>query len=410
MLQHRLGHLEGGSGGARLAPEGVVGDGLEGVGARGQSGLAVEEYLARPRVGPTLERRGERVVLAQLGHDPARGVAYEDQNREVLPEEVRLRVSLKLKAAGGNLHHDRGQGEGRGFGKLQSAQAHGNVGGQRSPLEPRQGRGLVLQRGHGQGGVEGQITLAGLEPAVGAKHLHRDGSELTVVVLPPRRVGQHVVGAQVLVHLQKPGAEVVRIADQEPAGLRGQAAQARLGGETQGVFDELRPRARSHVGRAQVRGPAAHLCRLHRALRLEPSAGDAQAPRIGGVEAHVCPVGRGHHGTEGGVDSGGNGEALGHEHHGLAPGKGLEAGDEGEQGLRGREAGKVALEGLEGLDHAALEYLLASNRVGLVAAALGGAGELCRGHVRLTHARGEPGVSVADRLALTQAGQGGGSQ
>jgi hypothetical protein len=151
------------------------------------------------------------VALAQLPHHPAGGVPDEHHDREV--------------PARRHLDQDRDAREARLFGELQSAQEDGKGAGRVPGLEPREGGDLVGQDGIRKRGLQREVALPRLQPAVRATDLHRDPAEAAVEAPVLRRVGQDVVTEELLLDSGETGREVVRAPDRETAGLVGQARE-----------------------------------------------------------------------------------------------------------------------------------------------------------------------------------------
>jgi hypothetical protein len=216
---------------------------------------------------------------------------------------------------------------------------------------------------------------------VGRLELDADRSEAAVVGLVLRRVGEEVVGAQLLVDLGEPDGKVVGVPDQEGAGLVGEAPEAALGREPQGILALLEegepardaisvPRPQS-PGLVRPVGPETRLEHVEGSPRFGGRALGVEAAGIDGVDADARAVGSRHDRAEGRLDPGRDHEALGEEDDGLSAGQLGDSAHQGQEGVGGGKALLVSFQPLVGLHQTAVHQLEAADHVVLDAPALG---------------------------------------
>src|SRR5206468_8645573 len=92
----------------------------------------------------------------------------------------------------------------------------------RRAIEQRQGRDLVAAGVDGTARPDGAIALAREDLRAGTMHLHLDCAKLAVELCVLRRIREQVVELVVLVDAAKRRREIVRLLDEEPAGIFGE--------------------------------------------------------------------------------------------------------------------------------------------------------------------------------------------
>ncbi len=200
--------------------------------------------------------------------------------------------------------------------------------------------------------VDRVVALARMDAHAAALHLDVDLAELAVEGVVLRHVRQHVVVPHVRLDPREPPAQIVRVLDQEPAGLVGELAEAGARVHAQEILVALEVRHHRAAGMVGAGPPRIQLALVvDLVAHLADAALGAQPHRVHRVDAHVRAVGGVDDRAELLEDVRRNRHALREEDDALPAGDRLHAVDDGKQRVGAGEAGLIALERVERLRH-----------------------------------------------------------
>ena len=177
------------------------------------------------------------------------------------------------------------------LGEPEERRAHRERVRDRRAIERRERRRLVGPHGLARL-VDRVVALARMDAHAAALHLDVDLAELAVEGVVLRHVREHVVVPHVRLDPREAAAQIVRVLDQEPAGLVGQLAEARARVHAQQILVPLEVghhRAAGFVGAGPPRVELALVVDL--VAHLPHAALGAQAHRVHRVDADVGAVG-----------------------------------------------------------------------------------------------------------------------
>src|SRR5262249_7273701 len=176
--------------------------------------------------------RAQHVVLADAIHLALRVIADAHDDREVGPAHLLPALVGLVRRIGygvaGDLDQDGHQARPLRLREREAAGADRELAGLRRAVEPGdRGRLERLQR-LGLDGPDRVVALPALDVHAGAVDLDVDRPVAPVVVVVGRGVAEEIVEAHVLLHAREGRGRVVRVADEETAGLVREPAEPAL--------------------------------------------------------------------------------------------------------------------------------------------------------------------------------------